>query len=110
MAVTITGTIKYARLMEGQNANGEKWSFFSFTVLDTDEGVRWPLQIQPGSPDFDNLVKNEKTLMDQPVTVVLRSFSTGYRKVKQDDGSTKNEPTSRFYAKSVKRAKEAVTN
>jgi len=108
MAVTITGKIKYARHMQGTGANGD-WSFFSFVVLDTDEGVRWPLQIDNGHPDFAELVANEKKLMDQPVTVVVRSYSTGYKKAKQADGSTKQEPTSRFYAKEVRVQKAAAS-
>lgn len=108
MAVTIDGTIKYARHMQGQNTDGSTWEFFSFVVLDTDEGIRWPLQVQKEHPDFAELVASEKKLMDQPVTVVVRSYSTGYRKVKQPDSSTKQEPTTRFYAKSVRLRKPAA--
>ncbi len=102
MAVTITGNIKYARHMAGKSAKGEEYSFFSFVVLDTDEGVRWPLQVQSDHPQFDELVKNEKQLMDQPVSVVIRSFSAGLRAEKENGKETgKKVPQARFFAKSV---------
>jgi hypothetical protein len=37
MAVELTGTVKYARHMKGE-ANGKQYDFFSFVVLDNDEG------------------------------------------------------------------------
>lgn len=100
--VTITGTIKYARHMQGKSAKGEDYSFFSFVVLDNDEGIRWPLQIQSDHPQFAELVKSEKALMDQPVRVVVRSFSAGLRSEKENGKETgKKVPQARFFAKSV---------
>src|SRR5690348_18130081 len=75
--VTITGLVKYARHMQGKTAKGEDYSFFSFVVLDTDEGIRWPLQLQNDHPQFAEMCQSEKQLMDQPVSVVIRSFSAG---------------------------------
>lgn len=110
MAVTIDGTIKYARHMHGQSAKGEDYSFFSFVVLDNDEGVKWPLQIQNDHPQFDELVKSEKQLMDQPVRVVVRSFSAGLRAEKENGKETgKKVPQARFFAKSVQVLKAAAT-
>lgn len=100
--VTIDGIIKYARHMQGKSGKGEDYSFFSFVVLDTDEGVRWPLQIQNDHPQFAELVQNEKKLMDQPVRVVIRSFSAGLRAEKQNGKETGQKvPQARFFAKSV---------
>jgi hypothetical protein len=99
MTVELTGTIKYARHMKGEN-NGKQYDFFSFVVLDNDEGVRWPLQVQDDHPQFQELCQGEKALMDQQVHVVIRSFSAGYRKV-VENGSEKREPQARFYAKTV---------
>ncbi len=100
--VTITGTIKYARHMQGKSAKGEDYSFFSFVVLDTDEGVRWPLQIQNDHPQFADLVNREKQLMDVPVQVVIRSFSAGLRAEKENGKETgKKVPQARFFAKSI---------
>ena len=110
MAVTITGTIKYARHMQGKSAKGEDYSFFSFVVLDTDEGVRWPLQIQNDHPQFTELVQSEKQLMDQPVSVVIRSFSAGLRAEKENGKETgKKVPQARFFAKSVQVLKAAAS-
>ena len=100
--VTIDGLIKYARHMQGKTAKGEDYSFFSFVVLDTDEGVRWPLQIQNDHPQFQEMCQLEKKLMDQPVTVVIRSFSAGLRVEKQNGKETGQKvPQARFFAKSV---------
>lgn len=102
MAVTITGTIKYAKHMQGKSAKGEDYSFFSFVVLDTDEGVRWPLQLQSDHAQFAELVKSESKLMDMPVTVVIRSYSAGLRAEKENGKETgKKVPQARFFAKSV---------
>lgn len=109
MAVTITGTIKYARHMHGQSVKGEAYSFFSFVVLDTDEGVRWPLQVQSDHHQFEELCNSEKQLMDQPVRVVIRSFSAGLRAEKMDGKETgKKIPQARFFAKSVEVVKAAA--
>ena len=99
MAVELTGTIKYARHMKGENG-GKQYDFFSFVVLDNDEGVRWPLQVQGDHPQFADLCKHEGELMDRQVRVVIRAFSAGYRKV-VENGSERREPQARFYAKSV---------
>jgi hypothetical protein len=99
MAVELTGTIKYARHMKGENG-GKQYDFFSFVVLDNDEGVRWPLQVQDDHPQFADLCQHEKDMMDRQVRVIIRSFSAGYRKV-VENGSEKREPQARFYAKSV---------
>ncbi|HEY3994252.1 MAG TPA: hypothetical protein VGM01_15390 [Ktedonobacteraceae bacterium] len=100
--VTITGTIKYARHMQGKSAKGEDYSFFSFVVLDTDEGIRWPLQIQNDHPQFAELCQLEKQLMDQPVSVVIRSFSAGMRAEKTNGKATgQHVPQARFFAKSI---------
>ena len=97
MAVEITGTIKYARHMKGEN-NSNPYEFFSFVVLDNDEGVKWPLQVQDDHPQFAELVQSEQALMDKAVRVVIRSFSAGYRNDKQ---SGQKVPQAHFYAKSV---------
>jgi hypothetical protein len=97
MSVEITGKIKYARHMQGEN-NGDRYSFFSFVVLDTDEGVRWPLQVQDDHPQFAELCQSEKSLMDKDVRVVVRSFSAG---VRNDKKTGQKVPQARFYAKSV---------
>jgi hypothetical protein len=97
MAVEITGTVKYARHMKGEN-DGKPYAFFSFVVLDNDEGVKWPLQVQDDHPQFAELTQSEQALLDKPVRVVIRSFSAGYRKDKQ---SGQKVPQARFYAKSV---------
>jgi hypothetical protein len=99
MSVTIVGKVKYARHMQGKTADGKEYSFFSFVVLDTDEGVRWPLQLQSDHPQFDDLAPHADRLMDADVTVVVRSFSAGYRKDKE---SGKQEPQARFFAKDVR--------
>ena len=99
MAVELTGTIKYARHMKGENG-GKEYDFFSFVVLDNDEGVRWPLQVQGDHPQFADLCQHEKDMMDRQVRVIIRSFSAGYRKV-TENGSERREPQARFYAKSV---------
>lgn len=102
MAVIIEGKIKYARHMKGKTAKGEDYSFFSFVVLDPDEGVRWPLQVQKDHPQFDELCELEKQLMDQAVRVVVRSFSAGMRAAKQNGEETGEKvPQARFFAKSV---------
>src|SRR5215470_7651515 len=98
MAVELTGTVKYARHMKGE-ANGKQYDFFSFVVLDNDEGVRWPLQVQDDHPQFAELCQHESELMDRQVRVVIRAFSAGYRKVTDESGSEKREPQARFYAK-----------
>jgi hypothetical protein len=97
MAVELTGTVKYARHMKGE-ANGKQYDFFSFVVLDNDEGVRWPLQVQDDHPQFAELCQGEKQLIDQQVRVVIRSFSAGYR---QEKDSGQKTPQARFYAKLV---------
>lgn len=99
MSVTIVGKVKYARHMQGKTAEGKEYSFFSFVVLDTDEGVRWPLQLQSDHPQFDDLAPHADKLMDADVTVVVRSFSAGYR---TDKESGKKEPQARFFAKDVR--------
>ena len=60
--VIIEGIVKYARHMQGKSKKGEDYSFFSFTVLDTDEGIRYPLQLQSDHPQFAELCQNEKSL------------------------------------------------
>ncbi len=108
--VTIEGTIKYARHMQGQSAGGKAYSFFSFVVLDNDEGVRWPIQVQDDHPQFAELCQSEKQLMDQPVRVVLRSFSAGLRAEKVDGKETgKKVPQARFFAKSVQVLKASAS-
>src|SRR5947209_11652576 len=97
MAVELTGTVKYARHMKGEN-NGKEYDFFSFVVLDNDEGIRWPVQVQADHPQFADLVQHERALEEQKVRVVIRSFSAGYR---QEKGSGQKVPQARFYAKSV---------
>jgi len=98
MAVEITGIVKYARHMQGETPEGKEYSFFSFIVLDPDEGVKWPLQLQSDHPQFAELAPREKELEEQRVRVVVRSFSAGYR---QDKKTGQKEPQARFYAKSV---------
>ena len=83
MAVELTGTIKYARHMKGENG-GKEYDFFSFVVLDNDEGVRWPLQVQGDHPQFADLCQHENELMDRQVRVIIRAFSAGYRKVTEN--------------------------
>src|SRR5438874_1538936 len=97
MAVEMTGTIKYARHMKGEN-NGKQYDFFSFIVLDNDEGIRWPLQVQEDHPQFAELCQSEQALLDKQVRVVIRSYSAGYR---NDKKTGTKEPQARFYAKSV---------
>ena len=99
MSVTIVGKVKYARHMQGKTAEGKEYSFFSFIVLDTDEGVRWPLQLQSDHPQFGDLAPYADRLMDADVTVVVRSFSAGYR---TDKETGKKEPQARFFAKDVR--------
>ena len=65
MAVELTGTIKYARHMKGENG-GKEYDFFSFVVLDNDEGVRWPLQVQGDHPQFADLCQHEKEYDGSP--------------------------------------------
>lgn len=102
MTVVIEGKVKYARHMQGKSAKGEDYSFFSFVVLDPDEGVRWPLQVQSDHPQFGELCQSEKQLMDQSVRVVVRSFSAGMRAAKQNGKETGEKvPQARFFAKSV---------
>lgn len=98
MAVTLTGTVKYARHMKGES-NGKPYDFFSFVVLDNDEGERWNLQVQDDHPQFAELCQHEQDLREKRVEVVVRSYSSGTKKNK-DTG--KAEPTTRFYAKSVR--------
>ena len=105
MAVEMTGTIKYARHMKGEN-NGKEYEFFSLVILDNDEGVRWPVQLEADHPQFAELVGSEKKLLDQRVKVVLRAFSAGYRKEKE---TGKQVPQARFYAKSVQVMAPAAT-
>ena len=97
MSVTITGIVKYARHMKGDN-NGVPYSFFSFVVLDPEEGVRWPLQVQEDHKDFTELVAHEQDMVDRWVEVGVRSFSAGYR---NDKKTSQKVPQARFYAKSV---------
>ncbi len=98
MAVEMTGIVKYARVMKGEK-DGTSYEFFSFVVLDQDEGVRWPLQMDQRNPQYKELCQLVDRLVDQRVRVVIRSFSAGTRK----DRETKKEvPQARFYAKSVK--------
>lgn len=99
MAVEITGMVKYARHMQGKSDKGEDYEFFSFIVLDTDEGVKWPLQIQADHPQFKELAPHEKELMDAQVKVVVRAYSAGLR---PDKKTGQKVPQARFYAKSVK--------
>ena len=99
MSVTIVGKVKYAQHMQGKTADGKEYSFFSFVVLDTDEGVRWPLQLQADHPQFNDLAPNAARLMDADVTVVVRSFSAGYR---TDKKTGQKEPQARFFAKDVR--------
>ena len=99
MAVEITGTVKYARHMKGKSDKGDEYDFFSFIVLDNDEGVKWPLQVQSDHPQFAELCQGEKALLDQAVRVVIRSYSAGTRKDKKTGQSV---PQARFFAKSVK--------
>ena len=106
MAVELTGTVKYARHMKGE-ANGKQYDFFSFVVLDNDEGVRWPLQVQDDHPQFAELCQGEKQLLDQQVRVVIRSFSAGYRQEKESGQKT---PQARFYAKQVQVLQPAGRN
>lgn len=102
MSVVIEGTIKYAKHMQGKSADGKEYSFFSFIVLDTDEGVRWPLQVQDKHPQFTELCQSADQLMDTPVRVVVRSFSAGVRAEKENGKETgKKVPQARFFAKSV---------
>ena len=98
MAVEITGIVKYARHMKGSTPDGKAYEFFSFIVLDTEEGVKWPLQLQSDHPQFAELASHEKELEEQRVRVVVRSFSAGYR---LDKKTGQKEPQARFYAKSV---------
>lgn len=99
MPVTITGKVKYARHMEGRTPEGKEYSFFSFIVLDTEEGVKWPLQLQSDHPQFSQLAPHADKLMDASVEVTVRSFSAGYRV----DAKTKEKtPQARFFAKEVK--------
>src|SRR5260370_38288190 len=95
MAVELTGTIKYARHMKGENG-GKEYDFFSFVVLDNDEGVRWPLQVQGDHPQFADLCQHENELMDRQVRVIIRAFSAGYRKV-TENGSEGAGPKARVY-------------
>ncbi len=97
MAVEITGTIKYARHMKGEN-NGKSYDFFSFVVLDNDEGERWPLQVQDDHPQFAELCQAERSLLEKRVKVAIRSYSSGTKKEKD---SGKAVPVTRFYAKSL---------
>ena len=97
MSVEITGKVKYARHMKGKSEKGEEYEFFSFVVLDTDEGVKWPLQMQADHPQFAELASREKELMDADVKVVVRAYSAGMRK----DKALGMVPQARFYAKSV---------
>ncbi len=97
--LTLTGTVKYARHMKGEN-KGNPYSFFSFIVLDNDEGERWPLQVQEDHPQFTELCQREAALRECKVEVVIRSYSSGMKKVNKD--SEEKEPTTRFYAKSVR--------
>lgn len=99
MAATLTGTVKYARHMQGDN-NGNPYNFFSFVVLDNDEGERWPLQVQEDHPQFKELCQGEQALKECKVEVVIRAFSSGMKKKAKD--SQEKEPTTRFYAKSVR--------
>ena len=99
MAVTITGKVTYAKHMRGQTPNGDQYDFFSFIVLDTDEGEKWPLQLQSNHPQFSELAPREKDLIDQPVQVVIRSYSAGMR---NDKKTGQKVPQARFYAKHVK--------
>lgn len=97
MAVELTGTVKYARHMKGES-NGKPYDFFSFVVLDNDEGERWNLQVQDDHPQFAELCQSEQALREKKVQVVIRSYSSGTKKSKE---TGKTEPTTRFYAKSV---------
>jgi hypothetical protein len=106
MSVEITGIVKYARHMQGKSAEGKDYEFFSFVVLDPEEGNRWPLQLQSEHPQFQELVAREKDLMDAQVKVVVRAFSAGLRK---DKDSGKTTPQARFYAKEVKVLQAAPT-
>ena len=96
--ITLTGTVKYARHMKGEN-NGNPYDFFSFVVLDNDEGERWPLQVQDDHPQFAELCQGEQALRECKVEVVIRSFSSGMKKKKD---SNEKEPTTRFYAKTIR--------
>ncbi len=99
MSFELTGTVKYARRMKGTaQGSGKEYDFFSLIVLDPDEGERVPLQMSDDNPQFAELCQCEKTLLDQPVKVVIRRFLPG---TKKDKDSGKTEPTVRFFIKKV---------
>lgn len=103
MALELTGKVKYARRMKGTaKGSGKPYDFLSFIVLDTDEGERVPLQMTEDNPQFaeicGHLEKNEKSLEDRPVKVVIRRFVPG---TKKDKDTGKESPTVRFFVKSM---------
>lgn len=99
MAFELTGTIKYARHMQGQaQGSGKPYDFFSMIVLDPDEGERVALQMTSDNPQFAELCQREKTLLDTPVKVIIRRHLPG---LKKDKETGKSEPTTRFFIKKV---------
>ena len=99
MAFELTGTIKYARRMKGAaQVSGKPYDFFSMVVLDPDEGERIALQMTDDNPQFADLCQKEKTLIDQPIKVVIRRCSVG---MKKDKETGKSEPVARFFIKKV---------
>jgi hypothetical protein len=99
MAFELTGTVKYARRMNGTaKVSGKPYDFFSLIVLDPDEGERIPLQMSADNPQFEELCQRDQKMVDQPIKVVIRSCRPGTKKNK-DTG--KEEPTVRFFVKRV---------
>ncbi|GER90471.1 hypothetical protein KDW_46330 [Dictyobacter vulcani] len=99
MAFELTGTVKYARRMNGTaKGSGKAYDFFSLIVLDTDEGERIPLQMSADNPQFEDLCKRDQTMLDQPIKVVIRRCLPG---TKKDKDSGKETPTVRFFIKKV---------
>ncbi len=84
MAFELTGTVKYARRMQGQaQGSGKPYDFFSLIVLDPDEGERVPLQMTSDHPQFEELCQKQPSLLDQPVKVIIRRFVPGTKKDKE---------------------------
>jgi len=99
MAFELTGTVKYARRMKGvAEGSGKDYDFFSMIVLDPDEGERVAMQMTAENPQFEELCQREKTLIDQPVKVIIRRCLPG---MKKDKETKKDTPTVRFFIKKV---------
>jgi hypothetical protein len=101
MAAIINGKLTYARHMKGTSAKGE-YNFFSLVLLDGDTGTKYPVQVGDKHKQFAELVAAEATLEDREAIITLGSYSSGHRKDKQPDGTIKEVPTTRFFAKNIK--------